>query len=403
MDRNSFHNEDQLIALYYPETICLNEQELKYLLLLYDKVYFLPIDVELNPGHTKLSSRFSIHDATLTGAFRSKRDAHYALMYMSESNIWDDSMRRLMDLYDELEEKGILVGLHDQAFESASKWHPMKEAVKADMNDSFFVKLCKRYQNPKIFIPRTENAVIKGGGFATRPSAYKGEYGIPSICSERLNSTLFFAEHRNLFPVSPYQMYVDLLSAKIKRIAQSDESLPSTHPRQSARSHRFSILSWEIMTEAVPLQAMQAKSFGEVLRYKDACIGLKNRFHSYLLGLEASMNAQPWDQTFANELDKVVKKEILPEVQTIRDKKMAIWENLFGESLKSLVSWRILPPLLGVHMVPGLSFGDILSISTAAVLGMATLPNLINAWKDERQLKRNALFFIVNFTKRKRA
>ena len=37
-------------ALYYPETICLDEIELKYLLLLYDRIYFLPIDVRLNPG-----------------------------------------------------------------------------------------------------------------------------------------------------------------------------------------------------------------------------------------------------------------------------------------------------------------------------------------------------------------
>ena len=312
-------------------------------------------------------------------------------------------MRRLMDLYDELEEKGILVGLHDQAFESASSWHPMKEAVEADMKDSLFLKLCQRYQNPKIFIPRSENSVLKGGGFATRPSAYKGEYAITSVCSERLNSTLFFAEHKNLFPVSPYHMYVDLLSAKLKRIAECNEPFPDTLLQQRIRSHRFSILSWEIMTEAVPLHAVQAKSFRQVLQYKESCIGLKDRFHSYLLGLEASLNAEPWDATFTKELDKIVKKEILPEIQTIRDKKTAIWENLFGESLKSLMSFKTLPPLLGLHMIPGLSFGEILSISTAVVLGVATLPNLINAWKDERQLHRNALFFIVNFTKDRRA
>lgn len=323
---------------------------------------------------------------------------------MSESNIWDDYMRRLMDLYDELEERGILVGLHDQAFESASSWHPMKEAVEADMKDSLFLTLCKQYRNPKIFMPpRNENAVIKGGGFVTRPPAYKGEYAIPSVCSERLNSTLFFAEHKNLFPVSPCPMYIDLLSAKLKRIAECNEPFPDTRLLQYTKSHRFSILSWEIMTEVVPLQAVQAKSFRQVLQYKKSCIGLKNRFHSYLLGLEASMHDEPWDATFSKELDKIVKKEILPEIQTIRDKKTAIWENLFGETFKSLISLKTLPPLVGLYMIPGLSFGDFLSYSTAVEVGMAALPNLINAWKDEKQLRRNALFFIVNFTKDRRA
>ena len=344
------------------------------------------------PSVHDVLARKSVHDVVALN--------NYALMYMSESNIWDDYMRMLMDQYDELEERGVFVGLKDEAFESPSNWHPMAKAVEADMRDPLFLRLCQRYQNPKIFIPRTENAVIKGGGVVTRPAAYQGKYGIPSICSERLNSTLFFAEHKKLFPVSPYHMYVDLLSAKIKRIAHSDKPFPDTDHKQSARSHRYSILSWEIMTEAVPLRAMHARSFKDVLRYKDACIGLKNLFYSDLLSLEASMNSQPWDKAFTDELDKIVKKDILPEVQRIRDKKTAIWEDLFGESLKSLVSMKILPPLLGLHMIPGLSFGDILSISTAVVLGMATLPNLVNAWKDERQLRRNAMFFIVNFVER---
>ena len=74
-------------ALYYPETICLDEIELKYLLLVYDKIFFLPIDNRLNPGHTSLTKRFSIRDTILTGAFKSKKDDHYAIMYCSEPTV----------------------------------------------------------------------------------------------------------------------------------------------------------------------------------------------------------------------------------------------------------------------------------------------------------------------------
>jgi len=386
-------------ALYYPETICLDELELKYILLLYDKIFFLPIDVQLNPGHTSLSKRFSLHDATLSGSFKSRKAAHYALMYMAESGIWDDYMNRLMDIYNELEEKNLLVGIKDKDFECATAWHPLRAAIDTDMKDRDFISLCNQYKNPKNFVPLTEGAVIKGGGFLTRPSNYKKEYAIPSICSERLNSTLFFAEREGLFPVSPYRMYVDLLNIKLKRIAtMNNGKFQSTQPNAQSRSHKVSIMSWEITTEVVPRHVISRKSANDILRYKLACAELKDRFHSYLFSLEASINSEPWDKSFAKELNKEVKKGLLPEIQNIRDQKSIIWEKLFGEAIKSLTSIKVLPPLIGLHLIPGLSFWDILSMSTVLV-GTATLPSIIDAWREERQIRRNSLFFLVNFTK----
>ncbi len=190
-------------ALYYPETICLDESELKYLLLLYDRVFFLPIDLQPNPGHTTLRKRFSINDTLLTGGFKSREEAHYSLMYLSEPSSWDGRMHRLMDLYDELEEKKIVVALQDAEFADTTHEHPLKVAVDADMADAEFVQLCIRHQNQKIFIPKNDldDSKIKGGGFVVRPILYQGELSIPSICAERLNTALFISGRDNLFPV----------------------------------------------------------------------------------------------------------------------------------------------------------------------------------------------------------
>jgi hypothetical protein len=144
----------ELCALYYPETICLDDAELKYLLLLYDKIFFLPLDIRLNPAYTRLSKRFSINDAILSGAFKSQRAAHYAIMYSSESACWDDYMKQLMELYDELEEKKMLVGLEDSEFSNPNEWHPLRTGVDADMASSDFVDLCNVHRNEKIFVPR---------------------------------------------------------------------------------------------------------------------------------------------------------------------------------------------------------------------------------------------------------
>jgi len=379
-------------ALYYPETICLNELELKYLLLLYDKIFFLPIDVQLNPGHTSLSKRFSPGDSILTGAFKSKEAAHYAIMYSSESNIWDDRMKRLMALYEELEERGILIGLQDESFSSTNECHPLKMAVDADMEDGDFVSLCHRYQNEKIHVPMIDNAKIKGGGLVIRSFTYKANLGIPSICSERLNSALFISGRDNLFPVTGSSMYSTLLNTKLKRATLSEQAQKA--PPNSVQ--KFSLLSWEVVTEVIPRGVITSKPANDILRYKSACGDLKQRFRSYLWSLEAAINSEPWEQSFSKELDSLVKKELLPEVQRIRDQKVEIWEKLFGDVLKTVTSWKVAPPLIGIQLVPGLSFWEILALSTSAV-GTMVLPNLVNVWQEERKLRRNALLFLIKF------
>lgn len=377
-------------ALYYPETICLDEIELRYLLLLYDRIFFLPIDLRPNPGHTSLSKRFSINDAFLTGAFKSREAAHYALMYISEPSAWDKRLKRLMDLYEELEEGGIAIGLQDDEFADVNQDHPLKAAVDADMGDRDFVSLCLRHQNQKIFIPKNDDdSKIKGGGFVARPMLYKGDLSIPSICSERINTTLFIAGRDNLFPVCGNRMYVDLLKAKLKRAALA----PPQYATPPGSVHRFSLLSWEVVTEVVPRNVIQTKLAKDLLAYKDACIDLKEKFRSYLWSLEAAITSEPWEEKLSKELDNIVKKEIVPEVQRIREQKLVIWEKLFGESLTS-ISLKAAPPLVGIQLVLGLSFWEILALSTSAV-GAATLKPLMDAWQEERKLRRNALFFLV--------
>ena len=380
----------ELCALYYPETICLDDAELKYLLLLYDKIFFLPIDIRLNPGHTRLSKRFSMNDAILTGAFKSQREAHYAIMYSSESDCWDDYMKRLMDLYDELEDKKVLVGLDDGEYSDPNILHPLTTAVDADMSSSDFVNLCIIRRNEKIFVPRIEQSVVKGGGFMTRPPAYKGQKSIPSICSERLNTTLFIAGQKNLLPSCGSRMYIELLKMKLKRMVQ----YPPEYKTPPNEIHKISMLSWEVATEVVPKNIIQKKSPKELMKYKVACIDLKSKFRSYLWSLESNISSEPWDERFANELNGIIKRDIIPEIERIHEEKIRIWEKLFSDTLKSLTSIKVAPALVGIHLVPGLSFWQILAISTSVISG-AILKPLAEAWEEERKVRRNSLFFLL--------
>jgi hypothetical protein len=180
-------------------------------------------------------------------------------------------------------------------------------------------------------------------------------------------------------------MHIELLKTKLKRASLSPPEF-STPP---STSHRFSLLSWEIATEVVPRNIIMEKSTKEVLRYKSACVDLKHKFRSYVWSLEASISSEPWEENLERELDKIVKKEIIPEVQRIREQKIVIWEKLFSQTFKVAA-----PALLSIQLVPGLSFWDILILNTSAIAG-ATIKPLLDAWQEERTLRRNALFFLV--------
>jgi len=385
-----------LSALYYPETICLDVNHLKYLLFIYDKIFFLPVDYQyLNPGCESLSKRFSIIDGILTGAFRTKQDAHYTTMYSSDSEIWDDHMRRLMDLYDELEEKGITVPLQDPEF-NYYKAYPLKTAVDADVQSPNFLSICSRYKNKEVHIPEIENAKFKGGGGGMRALEYKGDIGIPSLCSGRINTTLYFAGKDNLYPVCGYEMYINLLKEKLKRAVTN----APTYSLPKNKVHKFSLMSWEIVTEVVPPHIVGSKSSRDIIRYKDECTELKERFWSYLWKLEAMTTAEPWTNEFARELNKLVQTEVIPEAQKLCDKKAEIWEKLFSQSVKAVPAKAALSSL-GVYFVNGFSSWEILSLSTAAGIVGAALSPLMDAWEEKQKLNRNALFFLIKYRNRR--
>lgn len=387
-------NKNILKAIYYPESICLNATELKYLLLLYDQILFLPPDIGLNPGQSSLSKRFSPFDSLLAGAFRTPKDAYNHVMYASESNVWDDDMKRLMDLYDELEDQNHVSSMDEDSFSDVRNFHPLKVSVDADMKDPNFVALCHQYKNRKISIPQIKNSSIKGGGCMVRPLPYKGDLSIPCLCSERLNSVLYLSGRENLFPVCNYELYIDLLKTKLKRAAVAAPKY-ATPPNST---NKFSMLSLDIATEVVPQFLVESKSAKEIIRYREACQEEKNRFISHLWRLEASTTGEIWDQQFYDELNKIIKMEIMPEFQKIRDSKKEIWEKLFGDSLVELTTSKSLMTLVGVHFVPGLSFWEILAFSSAAVSYAAFKP-MLEAWREGRKLKRNAMFYLFNFTK----
>lgn len=385
----------KLDAIFYPEIICLHENVLKYMTLMYDRIYFLPTDIRLNPGNTSIRRRFSMNDSLLVSAFGTKEDSHYSLMYASEENVWDSKLKNIMDLYDELEESGRCVPLINEKFEEATSWHPLEKAIDVDMADKDFVKHCLSTMNPKLFIPPSPDASsIKGGGFVTRPPKYKGRESFAGICAERLNSAMYFAEEMDLLPISNHIQFEALLGLKLKRaIARQEQVTKTEKPSNSAR---FGMLSWHVVTEIVPPKLISSKSIKQIEKYKTECKEQHEKFIKHLELIDLRINEMQIDAILPERIKKVVKLEMVPEIEKLRDQKKVIWEKLFNEVIKTTFSKKLLVPLLSMHFMPNMSYGELLLYSSAGYLG-SVLPSLIDSRQSEKEIRKNAMFFLLNF------
>lgn len=389
-----------LDALFYPYIICLEPMTLKYMLLLYDRIFYLPNDTSLNPGHESLSKRWSMRDGVLHTLFSDPVQVHRAMMYSSEPTAWDDPMKRLMDAYDELEQQGICIPLQDRRFEDGSHWHPLVEAVDDDVRDQRFVYQATRTANKKLAFPKPDDRFqIKGGGCIIRPFRYKQDLGTVELCSERINTALLFADTHGLVPVSPHTEFVTLLNVKLRRaIERNPETVGFAVNRK--HSSRFSMLSWQVLTEVATPKVLAAKSISQILRYRVASAEAGARFREFLFALESELTEEPWSEKSRSEINQIIKEKILPELQKVREQKANVWKKLFDETLAAVFSPTtvagagVVAPL-SMNYVPGMSYLQLLCYSTAGLLA-ETLPGLIGARRAELETRKNALFFVVN-------
>jgi hypothetical protein len=260
-----------------------------------------------------------------------------------------------------------------------------------------FLYYCDRYRNPQIFVPPVPNATaVKGGGIAMRPPMYKREMFFSALCSERINSSLYFAGTLDLVPISSQPLYISLFHLKLKR-ALANPDFREGKKLPPKRKARFSALSWQVVTEVVTLEALARRSVQDVLRYKQESADLSAKFRAYLFRLEAGLSLEPWDSGSREEIEKVVRAEVLPEVQKVREGKALIWQKLFSEAIKATFSEAALKaaaPVLTMYVIPGTSYLSLICYSTAALVG-GLLPKLMDARSEEAAMRKNALFFVL--------
>lgn len=393
MDPQSFD------AIFYPYIVCLDECELKLLLLLYDRVFFMPNDTQLNPGYESgITKRWSFHDATLEVAFSSPERTHRAFMYSAEEAAWDDDMKRLMATYESLESQGVCIAIREERFERSNQWHPLKGAVDEDLADPVFVDRVVRGSNPKLIIPWDDRQQVRGGGCSIRGLRH-GESTFAALCSERINTALAFAAESNVIPVAPNPVFASMLNAKLRRQLVKEPDNYGLAGMTVKRRARLNMLSWSVATEVVSREALRSRSIADVLKYRNATADSAGRFRSFIRQVEAELHEDPWSDVAIREIRDTITRRVLPEVEKARDAKRDIWRKLFGESATSLLSGDVVAaaasgPIL-MHLIPGLGYGAL--IGAAGIAFARTLKPLLAAWNEDVVRRRNAMFFLLNF------
>jgi hypothetical protein len=394
-----------LDALFYPYTICLNPLTLKSLLLIYDRIFFLPIDNQLNPGHESLSKRWSMQDGILHATFGSESLARRNMMYSSEPAAWDDDMKSLMASYDDLESRGICVGLQDERIASPSARHPLESAVDADLSDQHFVYRTDRYKrDPRTMVEPSElkGHRMKGGGIGLRPPYGGGtRFVFAAMCSERLNTALLFSESAQVVPVSTEPVFIELLNTKVRRLIDSGVLDMSRFSRR--RRARFNMLSWNVLTEAAPISAITTKSIDQIVQYREDTQELSMRFREFLITLETGLGEEPWSGKFHDEIMGLIQGHVLPELRRVREAKADIWRKLFHEAISALGTRTVIAASaalsLQLFMAPSTSYMELLAaglpLGAAATLA-EYLPKMFAAREEEIRIRRNGLFFLLN-------
>lgn len=404
---------EELNALYFPEIVCLDENLLKYMILIYDRIYFLPNDIRLNPGHDTISKRFSLNDSILSLAFGNKNEVHKYTLYGCEEKNWDDDLKRLMSTYDLLEEQNICIPISDPTIEDFSRTHALEDSIKFDIQDSNFIDLCNKNINTRITLPDpSKYGEIKGGGFSMRSNRIIGQGGKVDVarqydenknyfhylCSERINTALYISGKHNTVPVSKNVFFHNAINTKLGRIIKNPLFLDEKVFDEQKEKISINILNWQIIDQIIPVEAFQTKNIDQILKYKKESKELSLKFRDKVSRLELMVSQEPWDIKFEKEVNKIVSLEVVPEVEKLLERKKEIWRKLFDEAIKTTFSKKFLTASLGMNFVMNLNFLELLLYSTA-LWSSSILPNLIDLRREEQNIRKNALFYLINFSK----
>jgi hypothetical protein len=222
-------------------------------------------------------------------------------------------------------------------------------------------------------------------GYSLEHVGFPGTVSTPVWAALVLNHALLTSHKRNLIPVTPNDVFHELLQCKLRRITNlmQSQELAKRHSQRAEYKTGFSAFS----LAACVLPNLELESFEDVLvlreRLKDELIA----FRYEMSRLAERIEAQPCDEDFPREIEYVVKHHIEPAVYDLERKLKTDFQELATETLSKsaqkvlpVMASILAPPLLVMSVAAGLT-----SIETA----------LAHHVEQKKTLKANGLSLLI--------
>lgn len=415
-------------CLYYPYSRCVDEANLKKALLLFDELVFLDSQPQfarnalmreeekfnadkIEENYLKLSESGAVsilnpqslvkqHDLLLTSNVTYDiRDDEYCKTAIDYSaDVWDILYERLPPSFIETFYPG--AGTFSEAI---SLQNIIKS--KGDTNKlPDWIKQFATFRFPssndsqawEVFKNRYRYVI--GGNPHIRLEAY--EIPFLQASSLRINEALLICAANGYTPFTDSKIHNNLLNLKLNSTIskiKSDKSFKKKVLPDIEYEIPKEQLSMKIVDELIPTDNLNRMTFSELLTYKSDNIKLLERFRYKVSELATNIESVGYDDKYYRNLQRLVDKEVKPEVAEIKHELAKSYEKSFGKIIVNSIVTII--PTLSVSVIGGLSFTGILAAcaaSEAAYLSTSGKDDLLEIASSFKNNKRNDYSYLLN-------
>lgn len=387
------NTSDKLSCLYYPFSRLLDDETLKYLLLIFDSITFMD-DVDSDWRAVQL-----------------KR--------MAKENKFYASFEKLSDDYDMLNELQA-VQVVDPKTLKATNSTEVALATIADLSDPKFVEIASK---PHRFNLPYRSFGAYGLSPAEKPTwqIFRGKIAKPLVEENRfleeekwashilvpgnewrhwalsyeagsaaaVNMYLEAAQELQLTPVTTSQLHHELVLRKLKRVFAEDDNKIELIDNAERKKFRTIFAQGEIIRlfgDLFPISRMDSVSLAEVLKFRDETEELRHKFITDIDDALRVIDSDPKTAEYDKEVIEVIRKlkidfeKLEKDLTNVRDKvlpsftKALMYGTAGGSAMGALVSF------LG-----GLSTATVVSASALTIIG-PFLAEAIDLWNEKRKI-----------------
>lgn len=216
--------------------------------------------------------------------------------------------------------------------------------------------------------------------------------------SIRITSALLMADELDALPIADDNTHPQLLALRVSNPRYVGET-PSLAP----------FLGLQFVRAVIPDEAMKRIKFEDIISYREQSKDVYAAWNVEISNVAAKIGDADL-RTPGDTVRKIIATDLRPKIIEYENEMASIRDKLFGELIKSVITWEL--PTLSIGCVAHLGFtGALAAFATVANAGAivgaltagakATVPHLVDYVASRRAAKRNhAVSYVVGLTRR---